>query len=88
MGKRGKQKKSRPAHDRLLINRHHITSVIVIKILMSSLLIRHEFTARACIPLRGAALEIAEHAEEIIRVPTKVKLILCVLSELCGEDIT
>jgi hypothetical protein len=54
---------------------------------MRSLLFRHEFTARACIPLRGATLEIAEYAEEILNSTNNDKHYLCVLSELCGEDI-
>jgi hypothetical protein len=42
---------------------------------MRSLVFGHEFTARACIPLRGAALEIAEHAEEkSFRVRPKISL--------------
>jgi len=33
------------------------------ELLMSSLLFRHDFTARACIPPRGATLKIASCAE-------------------------
>ena len=46
---------------------------------------RHDFTARACIPLRGAALEIAEHVE---KKSAKVRLKISLFSafgELCGE---
>ena len=54
---------------------------------MRSLVLRHKFTTRACIPPRGAALEIAENAEENPLGHGPNNYILCVLSELCGENI-
>jgi len=53
---------------------------------MSSLLFRHDFSARACIPACGALLEIAEHAEEKSGQHRKMVLILSALGELCGEN--
>jgi len=52
---------------------------------MSSLLFRHEFTALACILLRGVALEIAEQPMPNPQGSHKDLIILCVLSVLCGE---
>jgi len=83
-----------PLPDPVLINTSPLRFI-----LMSSFFFRHAVTARACIPPRGATLKIGLRSSSYAPTRRRARrgkirrdlnlflLILCVLGELCGEEI-